>query len=147
WPILSALVGRPEWATDPRYRDFKARLAHREELTIELDRVLSERTTGEWIERMAGKVPVAPVNDVAQALDNPFERENGMIVEMPHPARGSIRTLACPVRCPGETLPLRPGPRLGAHNGEILGDLATSRSAGPQERTASGTKRIRTRPR
>ncbi len=123
WPVLAELIGRPEWASDPRYLSFSARLANRDALTVELDAVLSERTTAAWIAHFAGKVPVAPVYDVAQALDNPFVGEQGLIADVPHPARGTIKTPACPVRCPGETLPLRPAPRLGAHNEEILGPL------------------------
>lgn len=124
WPIFTAIIDRPGWATDPRFATFKARLEHRDALTVEMDEALSARTTAEWMESFAGKVPAAPVYDVAQALDSSYVRDQGMIVETPHPVRGQIRTLACPVRVPGETLPLRPGPRLGAHNDEILGPLS-----------------------
>lgn len=123
WPIFATLLGRPEWANDPRFCDFKSRLANRDELTRELDTVLSEKTTAEWIETLAGQVPVAPVNDVAQALDSKFARERGLVVETPHPVRDKIRTLACPVRWPGETLPLRSAPRIGADNHDVLGKL------------------------
>jgi len=129
WQIFARLIDRPEWANDPRFRDFNSRLANRDELTRELDIVLSERTTAEWIEILAGQVPVAPVNDVAEALDGKFARQRGMIVEVPHPVRDRIRTLACPVRCPGETLPLRPAPRLGADNHDVLGKLDRKHSS------------------
>lgn len=128
WPVLAELIGRPEWSSDPRYASFKGRLANRDALTADLDAALSSRTTAEWIETFAGKVPVAPVYDVAQALDSQFVREQGLIVDVPHPARGTIKTLACPVRCPGEDLPLRPAPRLGAHNEEILGPLGSAKA-------------------
>jgi crotonobetainyl-CoA:carnitine CoA-transferase CaiB-like acyl-CoA transferase len=127
WPLLANLIGRPEWVDDPRYRDFKARLAHRDTLTEELDAVLMQATTAEWLQRFAGQVPAAPVNDIGEALDNPFARERGAIVEVEHPVRGKIRTLACPIRCPGETLPTQPAPRLGAHNPSILGALERGR--------------------
>jgi len=124
WPILAAIIDRPGWASDPRFATFKVRLENRDVLTAEMDAALSARTTAEWMESFAGKVPAAPVYDVAQALDSSYVRDQGMIVETPHPVRGRIRTLACPVRVPGETPPRRPGPRLGAHNDEILGPLA-----------------------
>lgn len=129
WQIFAKLIGRPDWVTDRRFCDFKARLANRDELTRELDAVLSEKTTAEWIELLSGKVPIAPVNNVAQALNSEFAKEQSMIVNMSHPVRGSIRTLACPVRCIGESLPLRPAPRLGADNDDILGALASKRSS------------------
>jgi len=121
WPILTRLIGRPEWETDPRFHSFAARLAHRDELTRELDNELSRSTTVEWTKRFAGKVPVAPVNDIAQALDSDFVREKDLVVDVAHPARGKIRLLASPVRCPGETPVLRAAPALGAGNDLLPG--------------------------
>jgi crotonobetainyl-CoA:carnitine CoA-transferase CaiB-like acyl-CoA transferase len=133
WGILARLIDRPEWADDPRYCNFKARLAHRDQLTEELDAVLSTRTTAQWLQHFAGQVPAAPVNDIGQALDNPFARAQGLIVDSPHPSRGSIQTLACPIRCPGETLPRAVAPRLGADNHSVLGPL---RKAAPTAKPA-----------
>lgn len=123
WPILAQAIGRPEWAHDPCYADFKARLQNREQLTRELDEILSARSTAEWMQAFGGKVPAAPVYDVAQALDNPYVKEQEFITEVPHPVRGTIKTLACPIRVPGETLPARPAPRLGADTLDILQSL------------------------
>jgi len=120
WPILARAIGRPEWSDDPRYADFKARLANRDELTRDLNEVLSTGTTGEWMQAFAGSVPAAPVYDVAQALDSQYVQDQDMIVDVSHPVRGSIKTLACPIRCPGEALPARPAPRLGADTDDIL---------------------------
>mgnify|MGYP003624446437 FL=1 len=123
WGVLANLIDKPEWATDPRYCDFKARLANRDQLTEELDSILMQATTEQWMTRFAGKVPAAPVNDIGQALDNQFAINNGSIVDVTHPVRGSIKTLACPIRCPGEQLPLQPAPRLGADTDEVLRSL------------------------
>jgi succinate---hydroxymethylglutarate CoA-transferase len=128
WTLFTGLIGRPEWASDPRYANFKARLANRDQLTHDLDEALGARGTDEWCAILQGKVPVAPVYDVAQAMDSPYVRERGTIAEVPHPSKGEILTIACPVRC-GEELPLRPAPRLGAHNEEILGPLAQQRAS------------------
>ncbi|NMF91019.1 CaiB/BaiF CoA transferase family protein [Aromatoleum petrolei] len=118
--VLCERIGRPEWATDARFENFAARLAHREELTEMLDGVLMTATTAEWMQRFGGSVPAAPVNDIAQALDNPFAREQGLVVDVPHPARGTIQTVACPIRCPGDELPRRPAPQLGADTLAVL---------------------------
>jgi crotonobetainyl-CoA:carnitine CoA-transferase CaiB-like acyl-CoA transferase len=68
-------------------------------------------------------VPVAPVYDVAQALDNPFVREQERVMAAPHPVRGSIRTPACPIRCPGTAERVGIAPQLGEHTREILRGL------------------------
>ena len=123
WPLFAQAIGKPEWAAHPDYANYKARLAHRDQLTPELDAVLGTATTAQWLERLSGTVPVAPVYDVAQALDNPFLREQGCIMEAPHPARGTIRTLASPIRCPGETEKIGIAPTLGEHTRELLHGL------------------------
>ncbi len=128
WGIFAEAIGRPQWAANAEYGSYKARLANRDRLTRELDEVLSTATTSEWIERLAGKVPVAPVYDIAQALDNPFVKEQGRIMEAPHPARGTIRTVACPVRCVGEADLVGIAPTLGEHTAPLLRELGYDES-------------------
>jgi crotonobetainyl-CoA:carnitine CoA-transferase CaiB-like acyl-CoA transferase len=123
WPLLVNALGHPEWAAHPDFCNFAARLANRQRVTVMLDEAFSTATTAVWLERLAGIVPVAPVNDVQQALENPFAQAHGCIMEAPHPARGSIRTLACPIRCPDEPQPVGIAPTLGEHTEEILQGL------------------------
>ncbi len=120
WPLLARAIGRPDWACHPNYANYEMRLINREQLTREMDDVLGTASTSTWLDRLAGIVPVAPVYDVAQALDNPFVREHGCIVEAPHPKRGTIRALASSVRCPGETENVGIAPALGEHTHELL---------------------------
>ncbi len=61
--------------------------------------------------------------DIAQALENPFVAEQGRIMSAPHPARGTIRTIASPIRCAGEEDIVGVAPALGAQTREILGEL------------------------
>lgn len=123
WGILCEKLGRPELAEDPRFVDFRSRLENRETLTHLLDDILSHETTAEWLRRFAGSVPAAPVNDVASALDSPFARTRGVVAETDHPARGTIATMACPIRVPGEDLPRRAAPALGADTNAVLAPL------------------------
>ncbi|MDX2156490.1 MAG: CoA transferase [Hyphomicrobiaceae bacterium] len=124
WAPLCEVIGRPEWVHDARYATFKARLDNRDELNRLLDEALSARTTDAWMTVFAGKVPAAPVLDIAQALDNPFvaERE-GVRSFARSPQEGEVRMLASPIRVPGETLPTRAAPGLGAHTEEVLRGL------------------------
>ena len=117
WGVLCQCIARPEWAEAPEYRSFKDRLANRERLTAELDAVLQEQTTEEWMERFAGKVPAAPVYDVAQALDNEFVAEQERLLEFPH-EKGPIRMIASPVRAGDH--PTRPAPAMGADTQAVL---------------------------
>ena len=120
---LAAGVGHPEWADDPRFANFAARLTHRDELTRLLDDALMADTTANWLARLAGRVPVAPVNDVAQALDGEFAAQQQRVVEYRYADGGSVRMVACPVTCPGETLPARAAPPLGRDTEAVLAGI------------------------
>ena len=54
-------------------------IKHQLLLGQELDAVLTTATTAEWISRLGGKVPIAPVYDVQQALENPFVAEQSWL--------------------------------------------------------------------
>jgi len=124
WGVLAEAVGKPEWATDPEYATFAARLKNREQVTAELDAVLSTATTAEWLARLGGKVPVAPVYDVQQALENPFVVEQQRVVDFQHPKHGKIRGVASPVRIDnGMALPTRAAPNLGEDTDALLEEL------------------------
>ncbi len=123
WPALCRAIGRPEWAADARFRTFKERLANRDLVTGLLDEELASKTTREWLDVFAGEVPAAPINDIGQALDNPFVTEEGRLQTLRHPSAGDYRMVAPPVRCPGDDAPARPAPALGAHTDELLRGL------------------------
>jgi crotonobetainyl-CoA:carnitine CoA-transferase CaiB-like acyl-CoA transferase len=123
WPALCEKLGRPEWSEDPRFRRFADRLQHRDLITDLLDGELGRRTTAEWLAHFAGVVPAAPVNDLAQALENPFVTEHGRLQTIPHATKGSYRMVAPPVRTSGEEAPARPAPDLGAHTDELLREI------------------------
>ena len=76
--------------------------------------------TAAWLERLAGKMPVAPVFDIAQALDNPFVHERDGVLDFRYGDGRSARMVANPIRVPGVELPTRAAPRMGEHNDVLL---------------------------
>ncbi len=101
WDALVAGLQRPDLGQDPRFATAAARLDNREALTAALDGELSRHPTAHWLGVLAGHLPIAPVNDVAQALSNPFVQQVNMIAAVPHPARPDFRMLANPLRIDG----------------------------------------------
>jgi crotonobetainyl-CoA:carnitine CoA-transferase CaiB-like acyl-CoA transferase len=70
---------------------------------------------------MLGSVlPVAPVLDVVQALENPFVGENGMIASVPHPFNQDMRMLANPLKIDGVRPAQTPCSPLGAGNARLV---------------------------
>jgi crotonobetainyl-CoA:carnitine CoA-transferase CaiB-like acyl-CoA transferase len=123
WDVLCQCIERPEWAGAAEFDTFKDRLAHRDRITQELDAVLQMATTDEWMARFAGKVPAAPVYDVAQALDSAFVAEQERLLDFAHPG-GAVRMVASPVRAGPH--PTRPAPSMGEHTSEVLRQVGYS---------------------
>ena len=123
WQALIDALGLPEVTRDARFATFRDRLAHKDALLPVLKARFAERTTDEWLARLRGRVPCAPVNTLAQALADEQVRARGMIVAVEHPEFGRLREVASPVRTDGAVLSPAPAPRLGQHTDEILGRL------------------------
>ena len=123
WRDLVETLGVPELAEDERFRSFADRFANRETLLPLLRARFEARTTADWLERLRGRVPCAPVNDVRQALADPQVLARDMIVEVEHPEFGTLREVRSPVRTEGEIRQPRRAPRLGEHTDSILGDV------------------------
>jgi crotonobetainyl-CoA:carnitine CoA-transferase CaiB-like acyl-CoA transferase len=114
WASLAQALGKPEWATDPQFATFAARLANRERLTQLLDELLSRRTTAQWLAEFAGKVPAAPVQDIAEALQSAFVAERKGVADYVYPDGRRARMIAAPIRVAGADAPARAAPAMGA---------------------------------
>jgi crotonobetainyl-CoA:carnitine CoA-transferase CaiB-like acyl-CoA transferase len=120
WTALLEAMELPELARDPRFRTFADRAAHKTALLPLLKARFAERTTADWLTRLRARVPCAPVNSVAQALDDEQIVARDMIVEVKHPRFGVLREVGTPVKTAGASPNLHPAPTLGQHTDEIL---------------------------
>ncbi len=120
WERLCELLGRPELASDARFRRFSDRLANRDVLIPILKETFRQKTTQQWLSLLRGQVPCAPVNSLEEALRDPQVLARGMIVNVPHPLFGPIKEVNCPIHISGAEMAYAPGPRMGEHTEEIL---------------------------
>ncbi len=116
WRIFCDVVARPDLPEDRRFATADRRRENREALIALLDQELRRHPTEHWLALLTGKVPVAPVYDVAAALDAPFTRRIGMVQSVTHPARSELLVLANPLKIDGVRLPQRACAPLGADN-------------------------------
>jgi crotonobetainyl-CoA:carnitine CoA-transferase CaiB-like acyl-CoA transferase len=123
WTLLTQKIDHAELATDPRFATEADRLANRAVLSDLLDGIFSTQPAAHWQALLEGFVPIAPVNQLDQALDNPWLDTIGMTDIVQHPDRDEFKVLASPIRIDGKRLPNRAGPLLGADSDDILGDL------------------------
>ena len=123
WKLLTEKLERPDLSGDPRFASEANRLANRSDLSLLLDSIFIEKPTAHWQSLLEGFVPVAPVNQLDQALDNPWLNTVGMRDTVSHPDREQFHVLASPIRIDGQRLPNRAGPLLGADSDAILAEL------------------------
>ena len=126
WRTLCEALGRPDWIVEADFATFAARLKNRPRVNAALDEAFSAKTTDQWMKAIAGRVPAAPVYDVAQALDNDFAREQERVVAFRHSHHGDIKEIASPVRVAGVTLPTEAAPSLGRDTDQLLADIGYS---------------------
>jgi crotonobetainyl-CoA:carnitine CoA-transferase CaiB-like acyl-CoA transferase len=126
---LCDAIERPELAGDERFASGETRLAHRDELTAELEAAFASGPAGEWVERLGrAGVPAGPINDVGEA----FAFAEGLGLE-PVAEVDGVRTVRSPIRLSETPASVRRRPpRLGEHDGEIrawLGDPSATGAA------------------
>ena len=123
WERLCEIIELPELIGDPRFRRFSDRLEHKEELLPILQERLVERTTAEWLERLQGQVPCAPVNTVGQALQDPQVLARGMVIEVPSEQWGAVRQTGNPIKLSGSEPRREHAPAYGEHTERVLREV------------------------
>ena len=122
WQTFVEGIGNPDWAAEPRFANFAERRKVRDELTVLVDAILGTQPTAHWTQLFAGRIPIAPVLDIAQALDNPYVRDVDMLQDVAH-ASGSQRLLRNPIKLDGQRLSGNACPPLNADADALLREL------------------------
>ena len=121
WTNLCNAMGRPELATDERFKDRRSRHHNVEEVTAAINQWTTTHTKHEVMQILGeAGVPCGKVLDSVELLDDPHLRERGMIVTVQHPVRGEFTMPGCPVKLGDSPVDVRSAPLLGEHNNEIF---------------------------
>jgi crotonobetainyl-CoA:carnitine CoA-transferase CaiB-like acyl-CoA transferase len=123
WERLVARLGLEGLRDDPRFRSFAERLAHRDALRPVLRTEFLRRTTAEWVERLRGHVPIAPVYSVEDALADEQVLARQMVIALEHPVFGTIREVGCPIKLDGVRPRYAPAAALGADTAVVLAEV------------------------
>jgi crotonobetainyl-CoA:carnitine CoA-transferase CaiB-like acyl-CoA transferase len=116
-------MGLAELLDGPSFADFEARGRNREMLLARLSERFAERTTVEWMAALRGRIPIAPVRPMEEALDPDELAGRGMLAEYEHPSFGTVRSVGLPLTMGGFDPQYARGPGLGSDGNAILGEL------------------------
>ena len=121
------VLGAPELAQDPAYKDNVGRLKHRDVLIGKLTALTAKMKRDDLLEKLEAQgVPAGPINDLEQVFNDPQVVHRGMKLELPSAAAkaGTIPGVRSPIVMDGwRAASEHPAPLLGEHTAEILKEI------------------------
>ena len=122
WRGFLDVLGKPEWAEDPRFRDRKGRTANHDALSSLSQEIFRRGRRSDWLRRLEEKdVPCAPLNTLEEVFQDPQVREYGFPIEVEHPKMGKMRMLGSAIELSRTPPKIKSAPPiLGEHTEEIL---------------------------
>ena len=124
WADLVNLLGHPELADDPRFKDGAARRENSEACVDALEAAFAEKTFAEWKEiLLAAKGVWSPVQTAGEVLEDPMALANGYVREVEAKSGTKFRMVGAPLQFNEEPADITRGPDHGEHTDEVLTEL------------------------
>ena len=121
WDALLRTMGREDLVDDERFATPAARLQRLDEVYALVESWTLTYTKFEVMEHLnAINVPCGPVLDSADLFEDDHLQARDMIVEVPHPQRGSFKTVGSPLKLSDSAVDITSSPLLGEHTAEVL---------------------------
>lgn len=140
WKSLCRLIGCEEWSDHPDFAGPVLRNAREDEINARIAAWTRSQTREAVFSQMrAARLPVAPIRDVAEVMNDRHLHERGMLNRMEHPYMGNVVLPSSPLRLfDYERLPVEFFPESGANNQDVLADLLGMSAGDVQALAADG---------
>ncbi|GAA0403604.1 formyl-CoA transferase [Microbispora corallina] len=124
WRALAAIIGRPELADDPEWATPEARLSKLDKLFQLIEEWSIRQDKWAVLDRLnVENIPCGPILSARELLEDESLREEGVVVSVEHPERGSFVTVGSPLQLSASPVEVTTSPLLGEHNQEIYAAL------------------------
>jgi len=124
WERVCDAFGQPDWKTDERMKNRAGRKKHAAVLEQALVAWFAARTTKDAVKHLNGfGVPAAPVNDSAQAAQDPHLHEREVMVEVSDPVAGKIHVTGKMIKFSRTPMVVGSAPLVGEHTDEVLREI------------------------
>lgn len=122
WKLQCEFFGEPEYAEVPEIDTMvkrHVRSTYEKLVKPKLEQWISQYTVDELMEGLGDKIPMAPIKDVSQVVEDPQILARDMIVTTEYP-QGTIGTVGQPIKmCQTPADPTGLAPSVGEHNQEV----------------------------
>jgi CoA:oxalate CoA-transferase len=124
WKSLVEIMDLPELDTDENEHQ-PGRLKNRDLIDRKLAEKFASKPQAYWLQRLRSvRIPCAPVNSIAQALEEPQVLARNMVVQVEHTMGGQARVPGNPIKLSGTAHEVYGSPpMLGQNTEQILRDL------------------------
>lgn len=128
WALLMRKLRRPEWITEERFRTNDSRRQQRQEIIEFIANWMSHRKTKDVLATLGGTVPIGPVQNVTDVIEDAHIQEREMLVSLDQPGSASRRTVVgTPIKFSKSDGSLfERAPLLGEHTDQILIEIGYS---------------------
>jgi len=121
------VIGGPELAQNPAYKDNIGRLRNRDELVGKLSALTAKMKRNDLLAKLEAQgVPAGPINNLEQVFNDAQVKYRGMKLDLPSKAAkaGTIPGVRTPIVIDGwRAASERPSPLLGEHTADILREI------------------------
>jgi benzylsuccinate CoA-transferase BbsF subunit len=127
---LRELMGNPEWCSSPEWDSMEYRAHHLMDVAPLIDAWMLGQKKNE-IHRRAGQrgIPIGPINDARDVMDNPQFEARGFFVEVEDPGVGRFRYPGWPYKMSASPAAVAcPAPKLGSQREAPAASATTARS-------------------
>lgn len=140
WEKVLTAIGREDLKGHPDYATDVKRGAREQQINDMIEHWTKQRPRDEAVRALRGfRIPVSPVRDVAEVIDDPHMHERGMLRRKRHPDLGEVVLPRSPLRLSAYEMPeLEFYPDLGEHNREVLRGILGMSDAAIDELEAEG---------
>jgi formyl-CoA transferase len=124
WPALAKRIGGDELASDSRFIDIDVRRKNQSEMWRLIGEFAGNYTKWELMSVFNEiNVPCGPVMSTKDLMNDEQAKLREMVVEVPHPERGSFVNVGCPLKLSDSPVEVRRSPLLGEHTEEIVREV------------------------